>query len=158
MAEGDFVQDGLVGDSPGGLEVGEVDRPREGRGEAVGAKRANELDGKTWTPCSISVWRNIRKTREEVALRHPAMFPPALVTRLIQCFTNRGQRVVFDPFVGVGTAVIAAQRLGKDGIGIEISPEYAEKARTLWAQSDMFQQAGGTAVVHTGDRSRIGRL
>lgn len=155
MAEGDFVQDGLVGDRPGALEGGQVDRLREGRGEGVGAKRANELDGKTWTQYSISVWRNIRKTREEVALRHPAMFPLALVTRLIQCFTNDEQRVVFDPFVGVGTTVIAAQRLGKDGIGIEISPEYAEKARTLWARSHMFEKAGGTAVVHTADAADL---
>lgn len=34
-------------------------------------KRANELDGKTWLQYSISVWNDIRKSKEELELRHP---------------------------------------------------------------------------------------
>jgi len=37
---------------------------------------ANELGGKTWTRYSISIWSELRKTPEEVALAHPAQ-PPA---------------------------------------------------------------------------------
>jgi hypothetical protein len=38
-------------------------------------KKANELDGKTWLHYSISVWNDIKKSPEEIKLKHPAMFP-----------------------------------------------------------------------------------
>ena len=60
-------------------------------------KRANDLDGATWTRYSISIWSDLRKTPEEAALKHPAMFPMALPARLIECFTRRGMTVL-DPF------------------------------------------------------------
>ncbi|MCK4376229.1 MAG: hypothetical protein KAX19_12900 [Candidatus Brocadiae bacterium] len=47
-------------------------------------QRANELGGREWTKLSISVWRNIRKSREELALHHPAVFPIPLVERRIE--------------------------------------------------------------------------
>jgi DNA modification methylase len=93
------------------------------------AKRANDLDGATWTRYSISIWSDIRKTAEEAALGHPAMFPAALPARLIECYTRRGMRVL-DPFLGVGSTLIAAKRLGRHGIGIELNPEYARIAET----------------------------
>lgn len=89
--------------------------------------RANDLDGSTWTRYSISIWSDIRKTAEEAALRHPAMFPAALAGRLIECFTKRGMTVL-DPFLGVGSTLIAAKQLGRHGIGIEINPDYAQIA------------------------------
>ena len=92
-------------------------------------RRANELDGKVWTRFSISVWEDIRKTPEELRLKHPALFPVALVRRLIQCFTNRRDRLVFDPFSGAGSTVIAAVLEGKSGIGLDISREFCGIAR-----------------------------
>jgi DNA modification methylase len=47
-------------------------------------KRRTKLDGKTWLRYSISVWDDIEKSPEERALRHPAMFPVALVERLLK--------------------------------------------------------------------------
>jgi DNA modification methylase len=93
------------------------------------SKRANELDGKTWERYSISIWSDIRKTAEETKLGHPAMFPIALIIRLIQCFMAREDRTVLDPFAGVGSTAIAAELMGKVGVGIEISSEFCEKAR-----------------------------
>ena len=101
-------------------------------------KRDNDLDGVTWTRYSISVWSDIRKTKEELDLGHPAIFPIALVSRLIQCFTKKEERVVLDPFLGVGSTAIAAEGLGKIGIGLEISKEFAEKARKRPCIQDMF--------------------
>ena len=89
-------------------------------------KRANNLDGKTWLRFSISIWNDIRKTPEEEALGHPAIFPTQLVTRLIKCYTTEEDKVIFDPFVGVGSTVVAAHRLGKTGIGIDIEPKFVE--------------------------------
>lgn len=93
-------------------------------------RRANGLDGKKWMLNSISIWSDITKNKQERKLEHPAMFPSELARRLIDCFTNDQARVILDPFLGVGSTIVAAKELGKDAIGIEISPEYAEKARS----------------------------
>ena len=91
-------------------------------------KRANELSGKEWLQNSISVWNDIRKSREEKRLGHPAMFPSELAKRLIECFTSDRQRMILDPFTGVGSTLIAAKELNKDAIGIELSQEFADIA------------------------------
>ncbi len=93
-------------------------------------KRANDLDGAAWLRNSISVWNDIRKTSEEQNLKHPAMFPGQLVTRLIESLTTNDQRIVLDPFVGVGSTVIAAEAAGKIGIGLDLSVDYITKAHT----------------------------
>jgi DNA modification methylase len=100
-------------------------------------RRANQLDGKTWTRHSISIWSDIRKTPEETALKHPAMFPAALAQRIIQCFTAPGDQVIFDPFVGVGSTLLAAEREGKTGVGIELSPHFASIARRRLQQEPL---------------------
>lgn len=92
--------------------------------------RGNDLPGKEWTRYSISVWSDIRKTAEEAALKHPAMFPTMLVERVIQCFTRDGAAVVLDPFCGSGSTLVAARNLGRHGVGFEVAPEYVELART----------------------------
>ena len=93
------------------------------------SNRANDLDGVQWLRNSISIWSDIRKTPEEYSLKHPAMFPAQLGTRLIETFTRSGQTQILDPFVGVGFTVIAAEALGKTGIGFDISEKFLAKAR-----------------------------
>jgi hypothetical protein len=39
-------------------------------------RRGNSLDGRTWTRYSISVWDDIRKSKEELRLKHPRSSPP----------------------------------------------------------------------------------
>ncbi len=92
-------------------------------------RRANQLDGKTWTRHSISVWSDIRKSKEELALKHPALFPAQLAERIIECFLPPEGTVVLDPFCGLGSTVVAAQKLGKTGIGFDINSEYLATAR-----------------------------
>lgn len=59
---------------------------------------------------------------------HPATFPVELPNWFIRLFTKPNE-VVLDPFVGSGTAVIAAKRAGRHYIGIEVLPEYVTMAR-----------------------------
>ena len=92
-------------------------------------RRANDLDGRSWTRNSISVWNDIRWTPEELQLPHPAMFPTMLVERLIECFTRSGDRRILDPFAGSGATLAAAEKLGREGIGFEIYPEFVRAAR-----------------------------
>jgi DNA modification methylase len=92
-------------------------------------RRGNSLDGRTWTRYSISVWSDIRKSKEELALKHPALFPAQLVERLIECFLPPEGTTVLDPFCGLGSTVVAAHSLDRVGIGLDINPEYVEVAR-----------------------------
>lgn len=81
------------------------------------------MDGKTWLNYSISVWDDVRKSAQEAGLGHPALFPEQLAARLIEVFSFPGESVL-DPFCGTGTTLLAAHRLGRRGLGIDISAEY----------------------------------
>lgn len=92
-------------------------------------RRANDLDGKEWTSHSISVWKDLRKTSDEMRLGHPAMFPIMLVKKIIRCFTTSSEKMILDPFMGSGSTLIGACLLGRKGIGCEIYPDYVELAK-----------------------------
>lgn len=59
---------------------------------------------------------------------HPAPFPEVLPTRLIKMFSWVGATVL-DPLCGSGTACLAAKKLERNYIGIELSKNYADYAR-----------------------------
>jgi len=79
--------------------------------------------------CAGDVWFIPYETIRSKAQRdhHPSPFPAALPERCIKLH-GKAEAVVLDPFLGVGATLLAAQRLGCPGIGIEIDPEYAEAA------------------------------
>ena len=117
-------------------------------------ERANELDGKKWLKYSISIWNDLRKSKEEMNLGHPAMFPSDLAQRLIECFTNEEGCLIFDPFVGVGSTLVAAKTLGKDAVGIEISPKFAVLAETQVEQTIPYK--GESEVkIHVADSREL---
>lgn len=134
----------------------EADESGLADGGGASKNRANELDGKTWTRYSISIWSDLRKTSEEIQLKHPAMFPLALASRAIACFTNKEDVTVLDPFAGVGTTILAARDAGKNGIGIEISPEFSAIAFSRLSQSPLLgTETGGKGVIHTDDARNL---
>ncbi len=60
---------------------------------------------------------------------HPASFPPALAKMAMQLHgTDRIKRAM-DPFLGIGSSALAAQKLGIDFIGFEIDKQYLQTAR-----------------------------
>ena len=97
-------------------------------------RRANILSGKEWLRNSISVWSDIAKNKEERALKHPAMFPEALVSRVLNCFLNSTGKVVLDPFMGLGTTLLAACNAGHSGVGFELYTNFADQARKRLAE------------------------
>jgi len=105
-------------------------------------KRVNNLDGKTWLKYSFSIWRDIEKNSEERRLKHPAMFPTQLTSRLIQIYTKDRGDVILDPFLGSGSTIVSAYRLGKKGIGFELSKDYVNlvKNRIKYIQLDLTQK------------------
>lgn len=58
-----------------------------------------------------------------------------MVRVVLRCIaiTSQKKDVVLDPFVGAGTTAIAAQRLHRQCIGLELNPEYADLARARLA-------------------------
>jgi DNA modification methylase len=56
---------------------------------------------------------------------HSAPFPRAIPEFFLKAFSDAGD-VVFDPFLGSGTTMAAAQVLDRIGYGIEISPAYCD--------------------------------
>lgn len=93
------------------------------------AGRMNNLTGKQWLQQSFSIWRDVGKSTEERRLKHPAMFPSQLAEKLIEIYTlNRGE-VILDPFVGIGSTLLAAYKLGRKGIGIDLNKEYCNLAK-----------------------------
>ncbi len=64
-------------------------------------------------------------TFKERAGFHGCQMPEALLMRIVMASSNPGD-VVLDPFVGSGTTAVAAKRLGRRYVGIDISKSYAK--------------------------------
>ena len=61
---------------------------------------------------------------------HPAVMPLELCTRLIRCLLARtDDGPVLDPFCGAGSTLLAAKKLNKRSVGIDISEDYARLSR-----------------------------
>lgn len=56
---------------------------------------------------------------------HPAPFPTNLIERIIGSTTAN---IILDPFMGSGTTALVAKKLGRQYVGIDISPEYCQMA------------------------------
>lgn len=65
------------------------------------------------------------------ATGHAAAFPVGLPEFFCNAFSDPGD-IVFDPFCGSGSTIIAAQRTGRRGLGCEISPTYVDVIVRRW--------------------------
>lgn len=95
------------------------------KGPKAGKYSGNPL-GKN--PGDVWVIPNVKSNHVEKT-EHPCQFPVELIERLVLSLSNAGQ-VVFDPFLGTGTSIIAAVRHGRKGVGAETHSPYAELAKT----------------------------
>lgn len=73
---------------------------------------------------------------------HPAPYPLELADRLIRMFSFVGDTVL-DPFGGTGTTTLAASRVGRNSISVELDPEYFKLLQNRLAESasDFFSKA-----------------
>ena len=72
-----------------------------------------------------------RAGRMDELAAHPTVKPVALVADAIRDCSRRGD-VVLDPFMGFGTTILAAERIGRRAYGIEIDPFYVDAAIRRW--------------------------
>jgi DNA modification methylase/ParB-like chromosome segregation protein Spo0J len=71
--------------------------------------------------------------------KHPAAYPVELPRRCLLLFTDPGQRVA-DPFLGSGTTMVAAEKLGRVCVGFERDPAYAAVALERMANLGLAPQ------------------
>jgi site-specific DNA-methyltransferase (adenine-specific) len=81
--------------------------------------------------------------RPKANREHPTMKPVALWAQAVTDGSRNGE-IVFDPFLGSGTTVIAAEQLGRKCYGMEISPQYCDVIIKRWEQV-----TGKTAIRQT---------
>ncbi|MCH1867088.1 DNA methyltransferase [Nocardioides sp. CFH 31398] len=74
-------------------------------------------------PVAGNIWTDIAplNSRARERLGYPTQKPEALLARILEASSNRGD-VVLDPFCGCGTTVSVAQKLGRRWVGIDVSP------------------------------------
>jgi len=134
--------------------VSKAQMPAPKRKSTNNLHRANDLNGREWTSYSISVWKDIRKSTEEIHLEHPAMFPVMLVKRIIQCFTTSSEKMVLDPFMGSGSTLVGACLLDRTGIGFEIYPDYIDLTKQRLAAHGKNANSP-FFVIHQNDARRL---
>ena len=63
-------------------------------------------------------------TKNKLGLtEHPCIYPLPMIERIIKMASNSDD-IVLDPFLGSGTTLVAAKKLGRRGIGFELDEKY----------------------------------
>lgn len=111
--------------------------------------RAGELscNPKGKNPSDVWMFPNVKSNHPEKTV-HPCQFPVELVERLVLSMTDEGDAVL-DPYMGVGSAVIAALRHGRHGYGCDIVQEYvgiAEERIAALAAGTLRTRAMNTPI------------
>lgn len=75
---------------------------------------------------------------------HPCVKPVAMLADILLDVTVRGD-IVLDPFIGSGSVVVAAEKVGRCCRGIELDPAYVDAAVRRW------QRWAGEAAILEGD-------
>ena len=90
---------------------------------------AGKLSGNPKGKNPTDVWEfpNVKSNHPEKTI-HPCQFPVELVERLVLSMTDEGD-AVFDPYMGVGSAVVAALKHDRAGYGCDIVEDYVRIAR-----------------------------
>lgn len=103
--------------------------------------KAGQFSGNPLGKNPGDVWDipNVKSNHVEKT-EHPCQFPVELVERLVLSLTNRGDWVL-DPFLGVGSSIVAALRHERRGAGAETMQRYVEiaKERVSAAMSGVFK-------------------
>jgi site-specific DNA-methyltransferase (adenine-specific) len=96
------------------------------------------------------VWTDIYRIRHSKRRdEHPCQLPVHLLERLILMTTDVGD-IVLDPFIGTGTSAIAAKRLGRKYIGIDIDDKYVAISREKLGDISPTQINGAFVSIFLG--------
>ena len=103
-------------------------------GSGFGKKIAN------WTNRKMAYPDNVLHMATECFNRgHSAAFPTTLPEWFIKLFTKEGD-IVLDPFMGSGSTLISARRLGRPSIGVDIKEEYIKLVQERLAADELLSK------------------
>lgn len=113
------------------------------------------------TDLPLSVWPTAQRTARaqragrylEISGTHPAKMLPAIAARAIASYSTPGD-LVLDPMAGIGSTLVEAIHLGRDAIGIEYEPAWADLAQANLRYA-AAQGATGTGEVICGDARHL---
>jgi DNA modification methylase len=122
--------------------------------------KLNNLDTKTWLKFQKSWFIHNPPPRRKDVLLHPAKFPETLAQEFIEFFTKPAQTVL-DPMMGTGSALVAALRARRRGVGVELNPRYYQVAEQVIAGE--IAALGGVPdrrkpLLFNGDAAHIAQL
>jgi DNA modification methylase len=100
------------------------------------APHVNNIELGRYGRYRTNVWdyagvNGLGKNRLEELAMHPTVKPTALVADAIKDCSRRGD-IVLDAFAGSGTTLIAAEKTGRRGYGLELDPRYVDVAVRRW--------------------------
>ncbi|HIG92754.1 TPA: hypothetical protein HA242_07485 [Candidatus Woesearchaeota archaeon] len=109
--------------------------------------RLNELSAQEWLKFTKSWFVHNPPPRKKDEKLHPAKYPENMIAEFIKFFTKEGG-IVFDPFLGTGSTLVAAHQTNRHGIGIELQEKYAKIARERLQvlESQLKLDAQGSAL------------
>src|SRR2546428_12203255 len=88
---------------------------RQASAQVTHKNKMNERAGRDWIKFSKSWFVHRPEPRGDQKIRHPASFPESLAREFVSFFAKKGE-IVVDPFVGPGSAIVAALETGRSGI------------------------------------------
>ena len=96
---------------------------KKGKSDLSNKSELSKISKQEWIDYTMNIWEMPRVFNKE----HTAMFPEELPSRAIKLhsFVND---IVLDPFAGSGTTCVAAKKLKRHYIGIDISQKYCDIA------------------------------
>ncbi len=129
---------------------GRFDRARSARQRAAqGLPHRATLGTDDFLALTLDVWSIPPESARRV--NHPAPFPVELPEQLIRLYTYEDD-LVLDPFMGSGSALVAAARLGRRYVGYDLDAGYVELARArVGAARATAGAAAGTAADAAAD-------
>ncbi|MEO6702271.1 MAG: DNA methyltransferase [Jatrophihabitantaceae bacterium] len=115
-------------------------------------------------PVPLSVWltgqqpSRVQRAGRYVpaSVAHPGKMLPAIAAHAIAAYTQPGD-LVLDPMCGIGTTLVEAVHLGRNAIGVEYEPPWAQLARRNLHHA-RTQGATGHGTVHQGDARLVAEL
>lgn len=86
----------------------------------------NCLTAKEWARSQVAIWEFFYEKRDVRDKDiHPAVFPIALPKKCIELFTHKGE-LVLDPFLGIGSTLVAAKDLDRNAVGFDLNQKYID--------------------------------
>ncbi len=120
---------------------GRFDRARSVKQRAAGGlPHESTLMADDFMALTLDLWEIPAESARRVG--HPAPFPVELPEQLIRLYTFADD-LVLDPFMGSGSALVAAARLGRRYVGYDLDPDYVELARRRVAEALAPPDGGG---------------